>query len=198
MNRRDTVEQAAAQWAKELTDESGRNRLLYYRDLKVGTLDLTEADLRAVDRLRIGKRVQLSQLFPSRVNDDYVALEIEGQTDNGDQDPMAEAIKRARSISRKAQENFEEKGIQTLFLGWGMATWTAQSTRATPAAPVLLCPIGLHRKGTAETDYDFELTGEWTLNEALLQHLANEFQVDVSGEDLMEGKLYWWSRQMSL
>ncbi len=186
MNRRDTVERAAAQWARDLTDESGRNRLLYYRDLKVGTLDLVDADPRAVDRLRSGRKVQLSQLFPVPVNDDYLTLELEDQTDSDVQDLMAQAIKRARSISRKAQENFEEKGIQTLFLGWGMATWTAPSTKATPAAPVLLCPIDLHRRGTAETDYDFELAGEWTLNEALLQHLATEFQVDVSGEDLMD------------
>ena len=186
MNRRETVERAAEQWARDLTDESGRNRLLYYKDLKVGTLDLTEAEPRAVDRLRNGRKVQLSQLFPAPVDDDYLALEFEGQAGNDGQDILAEGVKRARSISRKAQEYYEEKGIQTLFLGWGMATWTAQSTRATPAAPVLLCPIGLHRKGTAETDYDFELTGEWTLNEALLQHLANEFQVDVSGEDLMD------------
>ena len=186
VSRREAVERAAAQWAKDLTDESGRNRLLYYKDLKVGTLDLAEADPRIVDRLRNGKRVQLSQLFPTSTNVELLPLEFEDKSGDEGQDLAAEAIKRARAISRKAQENFEEKGIQTLFLGWGMATWTAQSTRATPAAPVLLCPIGLHRKGTAETDYDFELTGEWTLNEALLQHLANEFQVDVSGEDLMD------------
>ncbi|MCY4271861.1 MAG: hypothetical protein OXF00_04385, partial [bacterium] len=63
MNRRERVEQAAAQWVKDLTDESGRNRLLYYRNLKLGTLDLTAADPKAVDRLRNGKKVQLSQLF---------------------------------------------------------------------------------------------------------------------------------------
>ena len=186
MDRRETVERAAAQWAKDLTDESGRNRLLYYRDLKTGTLDLAKADPGAVGRLRNGKKVQVSQLFPGSSEDDHLALEWEEEAGNDGQDLGAEAIKRARSISRKAQENFEEKGIHTLFLGWGMATWTAQSSKATPAAPVLLCPIGLSRKGTAESDYDFELTGEWTLNEALLQHLANEFQVDVSGEDLMD------------
>lgn len=186
VNRRETVEQAAAQWAKDLTDESGRNRLLYYRDLRVGTLDLAEADPKTVGRLRNGQKVQLSQLFPAPVVGDHLTLEFEDSTGSDGQDLMAEAIKRARSISRKAQEYFEEKGIQTLFLGWGMATWTAQATKATPAAPVLLCPIGLHRKGTAETDYDFELAGEWSLNEALLQHLANEYQVNVSGEDLMD------------
>ncbi|MXW41907.1 MAG: DUF4011 domain-containing protein [Acidimicrobiia bacterium] len=172
MNCRETVERAVEQWARDLTDESGRNRLLYYKDLKSGTLDLAEAAPRVVDRLRSGKKVQLSQLFLA--------------PDSVDQGLMADATKRARSISRKAQENYEEKGIQTLFLGWGMATWTAQATKATPAAPVLLCPIGLHRKGSAETDYDFELTGEWALNEALLQYLANEFEVDVLSEDLMD------------
>ena len=30
------------------------------------------------------------------------------------------------------------------------------------------------------------LNGDWTLNEALLQHLENEFSVDVSGERLMD------------
>lgn len=37
MSRRETVERAAEQWTRELTDESGRNRLLYYRVLKRGT-----------------------------------------------------------------------------------------------------------------------------------------------------------------
>ena len=186
MNRRERVEQAAAQWVKDLTDESGRNRLLYYRNLKLGTLDLTAADPKAVDRLRNGKKVQLSQLFGGPAAPHSSTPGIEDRVDDVGQDPLAEAIKRARSVSRAAQKNFEEKGIQTLFLGWGMATWTAQSTKSIPAAPVLLCPIGLHRQGASETDYDFELAGEWALNEALLQHLANEFRVDVSGEDLMD------------
>ena len=165
---------------------TGRNKLLYYRDLRVGTLDLTEADPSTVARLRNGKKVQLSQLFPAPVDSGYSTLEFEDQNHKEEQNLLNDAIKRARTISRKAQEHFEEKGIHTLFLGWGMATWIAPATRATPAAPVLLCPISLHRRGTAETDYDFELAGEWTLNDALLQHLANEFEVDASGEELMD------------
>ncbi len=191
MDRRNKVEQAAAQWCKDLTDESGRNRLLYYKDQKRGTLDLTEANSSAVNQLRKGKKIQLSKLFPAQIDDSALILELEEQAANANgnnrsQNLLAEAIRGARTISRTAQKNFEEKGIDTLFLGWGMATWTAQATSATPAAPVLLCPVSLHRQGTAETDYDFELTGEWTLNEALLQHLANEFRVDVSGEDLLD------------
>lgn len=166
MSRRETVERAADQWAKELTDESGRNPLLYYRELKVGTLGLDEATPSVRKRLLDGKKVQAKKLFPSELFDD--------------------ALRRIRAVNRRATVNYEERGIKTLFLGWGMATWTPVSSSATPASPVLLCPVDLERTGAAEVDFDIWLNGDWALNEALLLHLANEFQVDVSGENLMD------------
>ena len=36
------IEKACEQWIQELTDLSRRNNLLYYRDLKVGTLELVK------------------------------------------------------------------------------------------------------------------------------------------------------------
>ena len=192
VNRAEIVKQAAKQWREDLTDESGRNRLLYYRELKTGTLDLGTAEPNAVGRLQDGKKVQLSQLFSRSVANPPSVPENPHQSTHSPQTPskpgdaLAQAVRRARAISRKAQENFEEKGIQTLFLGWGMATWVSQTSKSKPDAPVLLCPVSLQRQGVAETDYDLQLAGEWTLNEALLQHLANEYKVDVSGEDLMD------------
>ena len=64
MTRRETVERSAEQWAKESTDESGRNRLLYYKELRVGTLSLDEADPTTSKRLLNGKKVQARRLFP--------------------------------------------------------------------------------------------------------------------------------------
>ncbi|MCQ3812387.1 MAG: DUF4011 domain-containing protein [Acidimicrobiia bacterium] len=166
MNRRDTVERAATQWARDLTDESGRNRLLYYKELKTGTLSLDNARPLVQKRLLSGRKVQTQELFPHEYFED--------------------AVRRIRAVNRKAVANYEEKGINTLFLGWGMATWTPASSSATPNAPVLLCPVDLERTGAAEVDFDMRLNGDWTLNEALLQHLDNEFNVDVSGESLMD------------
>ena len=166
MNRRETVERAAEGWAKELTDESGRNLLLYYKELKAGTLNLDDARASERKRLVNGKNVQVQRLFSDEHFDD--------------------ALRRIRAVNRKATVNYEEKGIHTLFLGWGMATWTPVSSSATPASPVLLCPVVLERTGAAEVDFNMKLSGDWALNEALLQHLANEFKVDVSGENLMD------------
>ena len=166
INRQQKIERAAAQWAKELTDESGRNLLLYYKELKAGTLSLDDAGASEKKRLLSGRKVRVQKLFAS--------------------DRFDDALRRIRAVKRKATVNYEEKGISTLFLGWGMATWTPVSSSATPASPVLLCPVDLERTGAAEVDFEVKLSGDWTLNEALLQHLGNEFSVDVSGERLMD------------
>lgn len=164
--RRETVARAAERWAKDLTDESGRNLLLYYRELKTGTLSLDDARADDKKRLLSGKKVRVQKLFA--------------------EDRVKDALRRVRAVKRKATVNYEEKGISTLFLGWGMATWTSVSSSAKPMSPVLLCPVDLQPTGAAEMDFDMRLSGDWTLNEALLQHLANEFKVDVSGEHLMD------------
>ena len=51
---------------------------------------------------------------------------------------MDAAARRVRAIKAKATENFEERGLQTLFLAWGIATWANPRGATVPAAPVLL------------------------------------------------------------
>ena len=64
LNKRyEQVERAAEQWRSQLIDVSGRNQLLFYRDLKVGTLDLATADSTALDALLAGRKVTVSRLF---------------------------------------------------------------------------------------------------------------------------------------
>ena len=180
MSRSESVRRAADQWAKALTDPSGRNRLLFYKPLRLGTLDLGGADPAALRRLlgaKPGTTVPLSRL-------------IGGGPDEGE-GSVPDAVRRARAVSRKATENFEERGVNTLFLAQGMATWEppAGGSSARPAAPVLMCAVGLHRRGASEADFDLSLDGEWTLNDALLRHLARWFNVTVSGEELLGAKL---------
>ncbi len=51
---------------------------------------------------------------------------------------LDDAVKRARTVRNKAAEHFEERGLETLYLACGMATWTNPRGAATPRAPVLL------------------------------------------------------------
>src|SRR5215472_15257110 len=60
------VGRAVKTWTGELIDLGGRNTLLYYRDLKQGTLTFgTESGANpvAVDMLLSGRTVRLSEMF---------------------------------------------------------------------------------------------------------------------------------------
>jgi hypothetical protein len=98
------VRRAVAEWKSALVDLGGRNNLLHYRDLKRGTLDLTAADSEVVADLLIGKTVRVSALF-------------------SDPEQREQTLRRVRVIHNKAKENFEERGLETLSIGCGLATW---------------------------------------------------------------------------
>ncbi len=163
------VRRSVDAWKGELIDLGGRNTLLYYRDLKQGTLDLgtgTGIDEVAVDTLLGGRTVRLSDMF--------------------DEASRAAAARRARTVKAKADENMEERGIQTMFLAWGMATWANPASTSVPAAPVLLRQAALGGRGGAGEDFDMSLPGEWEINPTLLHLLRTEYQVDLAANDMLE------------
>jgi very-short-patch-repair endonuclease len=159
------VRRAIREWTTQLMDVSGNNTLLCYRDLKAGTLDLGTADEVALTDILCGEKVRLSNAFPA---------------DRGG------AARRARAIKAKADENFEERGLETLSLAWGMATWTNTKTTYTPRAPILLCGAELVARGGAAEDFELTLVGEWEINPTLLHVLAANFEVRVEAESLLD------------
>lgn len=157
--RRDQVSAAVRTWSGQLIDLTGRNQLLYYRDLKVGTLDLGDAVPEAVDALMDGRTVGLSRLFKHEV--------------------LPDRLKRARAIRNKSREALEERGIATCFVAIGMATWTNTHGAATPAAPVLLREASIAAVGAAEDEFQISLTGETDVNPTLVHMLNEQFQVSL-------------------
>jgi very-short-patch-repair endonuclease len=167
-SRLDLVEEAKAAWKGQLVDLGGRNTLLYYRDLKVGTLDLSPgsgADEVQVGELLASRTVPLSHMF--------------------DDESRPDAAKRARTVRGKAAENFEERGLHTLFLAWGMATWSSRRSPVTPEAPVLLRQAHLAAKGRADESFEISLPGDWELNPTLLYALRADFGVNVNPDELL-------------
>lgn len=160
--RQQQVRDAIRTWSTQLVDLSGRNQLLYYRDLKVGTLDLGDADTLAVEALLEGRTVQLSRLFGPSVIDDR--------------------RKRARAIRNKAREALEERGIVTCFIALGMATWTNTTGQATPAAPVVLREVSIAAVSAAEDDFELALIGEPEINPTLAHLLKEQFAVKLPSD----------------
>lgn len=58
------VERVRSGWVRRLIDLSRRNNLLYYRNLKTGTLDLSNSDNKELTELLAGKTVVLTHLLP--------------------------------------------------------------------------------------------------------------------------------------
>ena len=163
--RRSLVKHAVEGWIARLIDLSRRNNLLYYRPLKSGTLELTDCDDQELNGLLHGKKLRLS-----------VLVEEEEET---------EAAGKLQEIRRKALANLEEKGLETLFLAVGMASWTPADDGRPPAAPVLLLPMEIEGRGRETRTLTLKRSGEAQVNPVLLHVLNNELGVEITAEDLL-------------
>ena len=167
------LQRAAAQWKRQLVDAT-RSPLLYYRDLKTGTLDLTpggddsHVNGSAVNSLLAGRRVQLSMLIPSNA--------LIGT------DSLEEARGRLKRISRVAQTYLEEKGASTLFLAAGLATWDVAAS-ARPNAPVILLPLSVEPADAAHREFILKVSGDAHFNPVMAHSLRTDYGVELSEDD---------------
>ena len=163
--RKQLVDKARDLWTRRLIDLSRRNNLLYYRPLKTGTLDLAGADVEEVKRLIAGEKVSTRKLFPDK-NEEHLGAIF-------------------RNIARKALENSEEKGLQTLFLAFGMATWPAKDEGRPAEAAVVLVPTSAELKAGGGS-CSLTVSGAPQVNLVLLHVLSSEFGLHIVSEDLLK------------
>lgn len=153
--RTELVADAVGRWTDQLRALGGRDPLLFFRDLKVGTLDLAAADPEARRKLLNGEPVTVSRLFPH--------------------EPLrTSALRSARAIREKARELAEERGIDAAMLAIGFATWANPYAAHRPTAPVLLRPATVVARDPAETDFVFEVSAEADVNPVLLNALDTQ------------------------
>jgi very-short-patch-repair endonuclease len=156
------IDTARDGWMNRLIDLSRRNNLLFYKPVASGTLELPFSQ-RMQDFLSDGQTATISDLVAS------------------DQD----RISAIRAISRKGLENFEEKGLLTLYLALGRCTWTADDGGRDPVSPVLLVPIGLKFKGQDLQATEVDLAGEVEVNPVLLHIFNRELNLPLTAETLL-------------
>jgi hypothetical protein len=150
------VDAARGIWMRRLIDYSRANSLLFYRDLKVGTLDLS-AYPEAVIRLLGGEKLGVESVIST-------ARHAKSSDSGEDQQAEAELRQKIRStlvaLQRKALSNLEEKGIETLYLSIGLATWPATDDGRPYDAPVLLLPARIEVRGRATDELRLIVSGE--------------------------------------
>ncbi|MGB8910508.1 MAG: AAA domain-containing protein [Candidatus Cybelea sp.] len=147
-------------WVRRLMDFSRRNRLIYYRELKRGTLQLS-SDLShdPVARLAAGETRTLADFF-------------------GDGLTTAENAK-AKEIRSVAKSNEEERGLQTLFVALGFANWKASDDGSPANAPIFLMPVSIaanERTG----QISLKRSGDLIINRVMLAKLEDEYNIKVN------------------
>lgn len=160
--RRQRIEAARATWIDRLIDLSRRNNLLYYRPLIGGTIDIADGNV-ALENLLAGKTVPAQSLLPN----------------------SAERPARILNIARKALENQEEKGLNTLYLCVGFASWTADDGGRDIKAPIIMIPVEFRQRGRDQSAIDVELAGEAGVNPVLLHILSTDFDIHLTPEEIL-------------
>lgn len=179
---------ARERWVRRLIDPSRNNSLLFFRDLKVGTLDVTRNE-RVVSNLLGGR------LVPCH------ALERPIEVPKSITDPSDRAIAREElredesrrvhrsllAIQRKSLVNLEERGLETLFLALGLAEWPAPDGGRPYAAPILLLPAKIDSKGSRKgQNLGVYLPGDPQANLVLLYILEQEYGIDIDPDEMLQ------------
>jgi very-short-patch-repair endonuclease len=137
--RQAVVERAVDHWTKRLIDRTRRNRLLYFLPSRGRTVELTEDQAIAALPLIDGTAVDVRRIFGKMATappeDDRDPLEDVEEPDPG-------VVRRLRLIQGRGDEDYEERGLETVYLAYGMASWTGDGTLGRGVqAPVLMVPI---------------------------------------------------------
>jgi hypothetical protein len=161
--RIELIEAAKAGWVSRLIDTSRRNNLLCYRSVPTSSIDVPSESAALIELLG-GASVPITSLMPE-------GLERPGHV---------------LAIARKAQENSEEKGLQTLYVAFDFAMWTATDGGRDPKSPIFLVAVATERKGRELSAIEIQIAGETKLNPLLLHMLGEDFNVRITEEELLE------------
>ncbi|HEX5717327.1 MAG TPA: AAA domain-containing protein [Thermoanaerobaculia bacterium] len=175
------VDAARVVWIRRLIDYSRANSLLFYRDLKVGTLDLS-AKTEAVGRLLAGETLTMEALASVGRHAESPDPVVRARAESEARKMVRNALV---ALQRKAIGNLEEKGIETLHLAMGMATWPASDGGRPYDAPVLLLPAHIETRGRTGDDLRLSVAGEPQVNPVLLYVLEESYTLRVNSSAIL-------------
>ena len=158
--RAEAVQRARADWRHEVAELGGPNTLLWHRTSLTGTFDLNLAHPGGVAKLLSGRPTLLSELVREQV-------------------ALQDAGRRIGAIRDKVGELRREHGLETGFLGIGLATWTLHRVPVPPRAPVLLRSCRITPTDPAHSDYLLELHEDVVFNPVLEHYLRSEAHLEL-------------------
>lgn len=188
-------------WRNDLVSMSRSNRLLYFAHTKASSVEIVQPDSSYVYQLLEGRKHRLEFYDPpkpglfdevddagplaARPRRDDVVAHVRG--DGVDLVPATSARLRSiqRSLRRAASQEFLDKGLQSLYVAFGILQWFDSEDESKPClAPLLLVPVELRSEEVSEPDRLYRLLEEeLVINPALALKLESDFGITLPAID---------------
>ena len=198
-NDQESAETRVDTWKRKLLDLTKRNRLLNLSPSAVALrlfcpdLPLLEDKLAAGETFSIkssdqtpfsdvqrdqqifkfetGNNLQVNYAKEQLLDNSLISIDVSGRTD-----------KQLLSLLRKAKNDLEEGGSNTLFLSIGMLKWKETNNSAKSyKAPLILLPVELSRQSARSKIRLKQLKDEEPIfNSTLIQFLQQDFEINLS------------------
>ena len=168
-------------WRDKLILVSRRNRLLYFKSLKRGNLRLDG--------------IGTNDLLQLLLNEEYTLLiaakPVSDECDDGDSFLVTKGnqatlyiekdkMKNILKIASQGKLNFNEQGINTMFLALGFLKWTdSKDSLIENLTPIILLPVQLNKKTGMEIELKYN-GDEINKNPALIFKMKNDFGVNLN------------------
>lgn len=180
-------------WKNKLIDMSLRNNLLNYRIHTQGIPVVSSSIGQIEDTLAMGKKVFIHPLpneLRNKVRDFKDQKEIlnshiltEDMKNNRLRSTLTEAAleKGLVKLYRKAKNDLEETGANSLFIALGFLKWfEPKSYSKERYAPILLLPVDLVRMSAKKGYYIRARDEDIQINISLIEYLRQKFGIDAS------------------
>lgn len=211
------VEKALDAWKARLVSFDGNNKQIFYKPLKVGTVDFDDkfGDLQAIQNLLDGKKVKTSQIYPrlitkieSKEVQDLARVDstVDEEVDDANVDLNAEKdlnkawalrLRRFEAIFRKTRIDSEEKNIETCFLAEAFCTWDMKTTGGSiPNAPFIFHPMKIDSVSRGNNDFTLEKGSDGVLNDALILYFQTEHGLPQEIFQVASSEIYPGSQSM--
>ncbi|WP_432849125.1 AAA domain-containing protein [Amycolatopsis sp. CA-161197] len=163
--RLELVAAQADKWRNRLTDVSHNNTMVVFKNTKTGSLDLTTAEPDALATVTGGSKLTLRALFP-------------------EPERHRAACTSAQSLARRILLFEEEQGVEVGRIAMGFVVTDPQQHKGskpvpTLRAPLLLRPMTLKPRTSAESDFTVEPGEDVEINPVLLYVLDEHYGITI-------------------
>jgi very-short-patch-repair endonuclease len=154
-------------WRRDLVALDRRQRLLYFKHMKTGSLEIMSPSPAAVlGRVTAGDVRISPEIGPTSTTSRDVVAEGKNET---------ELRGGLRRLDYQSHQVFADRGLWTLYLGLGMLQWVDQADGKEIHSPVVLVPVNLTR-AAANLPYVMSRTdGDPVLNPVLALKMESDF-----------------------